>query len=463
MQRFKILMIIIILSVMIYPAPYRVYLLGSQYSRKYNGIGHDSYGNIYIGAGDTWGYNGAALFKYDVNLDSLIIVGNVKQASVAAKNWLNGDTPGKIHTNIYEGPDGNIWFGTHSASEGVDYSGFRGGHIYRFDPSLSVLTDESAPDVAIPNQGLLAIAPAFSCSTIYSVGYPDGDIWKYDLKTRKSSFLMKSNTRLGGISRNFFTDNKGKMYYPMNICFICFDPTDSTRTVKGRGMSGVTQISSILFTPDKDTAYFINHGTYHLWRYIPSIDSVKDLGVANIDNDTFSIGNLAARWDLQCLYYAPSKSGTIIEYNLKASTKKNFMTIPSVTLTGSDGTDRDGNLWFSSYGQYDDRVYKFYHNIPCSTCGTKNEISNNSNNQIVPKLRVLPNPAIDHISVILNNLGGTFNDIRIYNSLGICVLTLSNNTNMSINIPVLKFTPGVYYLTVHNNKLSLNSRFVVFR
>ncbi len=359
------LLLLLIITVC-YSQNYKVFTLSDGYHAKFDGIGRDRYGNVYVAAGK---YGNAALFKYNADTDSLKLVGTVQAASIAASNWLADDVPGKIHTKIEEHPDGRLFFASHSESEGLDYSGFRGGHVYSYNPITGEMKDESIQSVGIPHQGIMDIAIAIPQNLVYLVGYPDGDIYGHDITTGLSHFIMSSGSYGGGVSRYMFADNSGRLYYPRNSYFMTYNPVDSTKKARGIGLSETNQISCLVKSWSGDTVYLVNHGTYHLFRYIPEINQIDNLGPLSMDSTNHEVCAIALRWDINTLFYAPDYQRKLIAWNLTTNQKTVFSSIPTSSFTGSNGIDKNGDIIFSVKGSFSS-VYKFNINIPCPMCST---------------------------------------------------------------------------------------------
>jgi hypothetical protein len=277
----------------------------------------------------------------------------------------------------------------------LNYSGFRGGHVYSYQPDLDTFVDESAPGVGIPHQGIMDVALAKRQNIVYSIGYPDGDIYKLDLTSKTSSFLINSGAYGGGVSRYIFTDNNGWLYYPRSAYFLVYNPDTDSIMVKGSGLSSTNQISCLVKSFNGDTIYFINHGDYHLTRYVPATNSVTILGPASIDSVNRTIATLAMRWDLNTLYYAPDSYGKLVSWNLTTNEKKAILDIPVTSYTGSNGVDKNGDIFFSTYGSSSPYVFKFILDTPCTICSTGTSVEKNKNIQAENSFQALfnsPNP-----------------------------------------------------------------------
>lgn len=390
-------------------------------------MGRDPYGHVYIGAGNISTYD-AALYQYNAEQDSFKIVGTIKAASQAANNWLSLDKPGKIHSKIHFSSNGKMYFATHSSDEGTDYSGFRGGHLYSYDIATGVTKDESAPDVLIPNNGIMDCPVAPSFNLVYAVGYPDGDLYIHDLTSGVSTLLGPSGSKQGSVSRYMFTDNSGRLFYPRTNYFYCYNPATKSASFKAvNKIQGVTQISCLVKTLGGDTIYFIPHGTYNIYEYIPATDQVTDLGLANPDSSNTPVRGMVMRWDLKKLYYLPDVSRTLVEFDIPTRTKKVLSAAPYMDYTGSDGVDKNGDIYFCCYGSCG-YVYKFYLNTPCTVCSTF--VSPNESQPVEPLsdeplLTVQPNPLTSGGIIRTSSMGSRFYSLTLFDLSGRLVRTWS--------------------------------------
>jgi hypothetical protein len=230
---------IFLLCLNVWPINYRAYNLSGGFSTLWDGMGRDWKGNIYVGAGNH--SNNAALFKYNPVTDGMEIITDVRTVSQAVNNWLALDAPGKIHTSIKQGYDGKMYFASHSANEGdsADYvRTFRGGHFYCYDPKTGVTTDLSAPDVGIPNQGIMDVALGLDYHYVYGIGYPLGHLYKQNISSHLSEFIIDSQQKGGAVPRNIFADNAGRLFCPIQMGrFLIYDPASGATSIS-KGLSG---------------------------------------------------------------------------------------------------------------------------------------------------------------------------------------------------------------------------------
>jgi len=80
-------------------------------------------------------------------------------------------TSGKIHTELFEDKDGNIYFGTMNNSSGprnIDYTSWQGGHWMKYDPKADKLEDLGLVDSGV---GCYGFAIDKERNYLFGVGY----------------------------------------------------------------------------------------------------------------------------------------------------------------------------------------------------------------------------------------------------------------------------------------------------
>jgi len=379
---------------------YDTYTMPDGFNYNYDGLGRDWNGNIYVGIGnghlDSTG--NAGVYKFNFNNSQFVKILDVRSVSQAAGNWQTLDKPGKIHSSLSQGVDGKIYFSTHSAIDGMndfeDYPVmFRGGHFYRFDPVSGIAEDMSAPNT-VGNEGIFEVGKCLNpdLTTRYLVGiaYPFGRIWKLNLTTNVHTVLGYTNADGGSISRKIFDDNYGRVYCPAmsNIQpsagkLMIFDPARDSFDTKGISLrdstintGGFNCVTAVVKSMSGDSIYFIaipygglmdTQST--LLRFIVPLKKLENLGrVDTTYNDYGYRANLHLRWDLNRLYFA--NLGKLYSLDVITGERAVVATnLPNGPLYGSDGVDKNGDLWFTR--AHSGQVYRVRLNIPCPVCTTK--------------------------------------------------------------------------------------------
>ncbi|MFC1613848.1 hypothetical protein ACFL5K_00955 [Gemmatimonadota bacterium] len=178
--------------------------------------GHSTWGSIGYGKkhrkvfiGVTNHRDKVGLFEYDVNTEKMRLCGFLPElANLREYQW-----QGKIHSQMVEGPDGNIYFSSDGGESREEYlmnhpQGYSGGFFFRWEPDLERLTMigrglqyESIKDIAVdPISGL-----------IMGISYPQAHLLLYDY--RKNDLRDLGRVGSDHVPRVFWSDWWGNMYY----------------------------------------------------------------------------------------------------------------------------------------------------------------------------------------------------------------------------------------------------------
>jgi hypothetical protein len=395
------------------------YTLDSEFTSIWNGLGRDAQGNIYIAAGHrAWDYlsheKDCAFFRFDFDKDAFVKIGTVRQVSEAADNWVDHtrfpaepfDAAGKVHTSIREFK-GKMYFATATTMDASTYGlelefypqFFRGSHLYEYDPETDRMRDMNAWDQSVmaPGNGQQDIAIDYHHDAIYGIGYPTGQVFRYDLKTGESRMVWQSpdgisNHNGGYVTRNLIIDRQGILWFahgPRLVGYVNhLDEIEAdVRMVVPfpESESSVTgHLQALAFTATRDTVYFHRQGVDKIYRFIPGLRKIDYIADARTSS-------LLMRWDLNRLYWtavqrvetdqdSPSQSRrrrmtVLIEYDIATGQSRELevggegMPRPDNHWCGNgDAVDRDGNLWFSNQGPKGGTVLKVDLGIPCEMC-----------------------------------------------------------------------------------------------
>jgi hypothetical protein len=120
---------------------------------------------------------------------------------------------GKLHSQIVEDPDGNIWFGTDMASHSYlgmwdDPRAYPGGHMMLYHPKTDLLQDLG---ILAPGAGIRHIVMDSQRRRIYAVTFPRGEFYVYDMNTRRPTFKGRVNN-VDSIARVMVKDDQGNVY-----------------------------------------------------------------------------------------------------------------------------------------------------------------------------------------------------------------------------------------------------------
>ncbi len=117
---------------------------------------------------------------------------------------------GKVHTPLFEGTDGNLYFGTHFAYPfGRPQSiQFEGGHLISFNPKTKLVQDLGVP---VKNEGIVTMILDKQKMVIYGLSAPSFEFFIYNINEKKYSNLGKI-TKNGSICRALVLDVNGNVY-----------------------------------------------------------------------------------------------------------------------------------------------------------------------------------------------------------------------------------------------------------
>ena len=332
-------------------------------------IGYSSvHGKVFIGV--TNHRDKVGLFEFDVKSGIMRLCGFVPElAHLRDYQW-----QGKIHTQIVEGPGGEMYFATDGGESREEYlmehpHGYSGGFFMKWDPVQNQLTNlgtglqyESIKDLAVDRK----------TGRITAVSYPQVHFLTYDPRTNE----LRDLGRLGSdhVPRVIFSDQWGNVYYvDWRQRLVKYEPQsgklvfarDSLPAFPGTpGEYIVTGITAYASDAAGGIIYLVTYGAKMLAFYPQQegIGKVEDLG------GIFDSGQ-SPPWKYYCpnlalgvngrLYYFLGGHGmyavqgekvALMEFDPKPRTKQVVLTYPMSVIsevTGSDVKDGGGNLYFA--------------------------------------------------------------------------------------------------------------------
>ena len=166
-------------------------------------------GRVYVGLNQHGA--GASVCVYDPRTDTLKLLGDMNR--ITGQSHLNVEPQAKVHTQICEGPDGKIYFGTHlSAFFGFatfpSPEGFPGGHWLVYDPKTDTVTDLG---IALKGNGLITLTIDPKRERLYALTYPQAHFLIYDIKSGKTTDKGQVQN-WDSISRTLAVDDLGRIY-----------------------------------------------------------------------------------------------------------------------------------------------------------------------------------------------------------------------------------------------------------
>jgi len=316
------------------------------------------------------------LFEYDVATEKMRLCGFLPElAHLRAYQW-----QGKIHSQIVEGPGGEMYFTTDGGESREEFlmenpQGYAGGFVMKWDPSSDRLTNlgvamqyESIKDLQVnPSTGLICL-----------VSYPQVHFLTYD-PTRND---LKDLGRVGSdhVPRVMFSDQWGNVYYlDWRQRLVKYEAASGQLTFSREPLPAFpgtpgefinTGVTAYAVDRPTGTIYLVTYGAkvlaFHPVR--EGIGSIEDLG------GLFD-GSKKPAWNYYCpnlalsrqgkLYYfigghgnyaGPEEKLLLMEFDPKTRSKRIALTFPLQQIgevTGSDIKDENGNLYFA--GRREDR------------------------------------------------------------------------------------------------------------
>jgi hypothetical protein len=338
-------------------------------------IGYSSVHNkVFIGV--TNHRDKVGLFEYDVQSGIMRLCGFVPElAHLRDYQW-----QGKIHSQIVEGPLGEMYFATDGGESREEYlmehpHGYSGGFLMKWDPSQNRLTNlgnglqyESIKDLAVDRK----------TGRITAVSYPQVHFLTYDPKTNE----LRDLGRLGSdhVPRVIFSDRWDNVYYlDWRQRLVKYEPQsgkllfarDSLPAFPGTpGLYIITGVTAYASNAARDIIYLVTYGAKML-AFHPQqegIGKIEDLGGIFDSQKSppwkYYCPNLALGANGKLYYYlgghgmyvAQGDKVVLMEFDPQQRTKRIVLTFPMDVInevTGSDVKDKDGNLYFA--GRRDQR------------------------------------------------------------------------------------------------------------
>ena len=166
-------------------------------------------GRVYVGLNHHGA--GASVAMYDPRTDTMRLLGDMNK--IAGQENLPIEPQSKVHTQICEGSDGKIYFGTHlSAFYGfakfTSPEAYPGGHWMVYDPATDTVTDLG---IALKGNGLLTMTIDPKRERLYGLTYPQAHFLIYDIKTQKTTDMGQVQN-WDAISRTLAVDDLGRVY-----------------------------------------------------------------------------------------------------------------------------------------------------------------------------------------------------------------------------------------------------------
>ena len=331
-----------------------------------------TYKKVYIGVTDHRGL--VSIQEYDPAAKKMVNRGFIPNlANLRHYQW-----QGKIHSNIYEGPDHAIYFSTDGGESREEYymnhpEGYSGGFFFRFEPDTGVLRNigrglqyESIKDIAIDqNTGVMM-----------GISYPQVHLLVYDWKKND----LKDFGRVGSdhVPRVLWNDLYGNLYYvDWRQRLIKYEPDTGEMlfaqdslpafdgTSPGKLITGVTAYDIEESTGD---IYLVTYGSM-LVKFTPAkhgMGTWKALGGlfdGNKAPHSYYCPNLCQGPDGLLYYFIGGhrqyaiegkESVVLLQFDPNTGKKKIILEFPLTEIsevTGNGVVDEEGNMYFA--GRYE--------------------------------------------------------------------------------------------------------------
>ena len=331
-------------------------------------IGYNTvHNNVYIGV--TNHHDNIAIYEYDVAKDDMSNKGFISEmANLREFQW-----QGKIHSKIVEGANGLMYFSTDGGESREEYlmnnpRGYAGGYFMCWDPKSDKLTNLG---MGLQYESIKDVDVDANSGTIYCITYPQAHFLVYKPDENK----LRDLGRLASthVPRVMFTDQWGNCYYVDWRQRLVKYEISSDRLVFAKeslpafqGTPGaviVTGITSYAKDHQNGIIYLITYGAkivaFHPQK--EGIGTYEDLGGVFdlLEGEQWKpyVPNLGLGANGK-LYYIIGGHGNfvkkdktiMVEFDPESGKKNIIYEFPVQTMveaTGSDVTDKDGNIYFA--------------------------------------------------------------------------------------------------------------------
>jgi sugar lactone lactonase YvrE len=238
-------------------------------------------GRVYVGL--NFHGAGASVAVYDPKTDRMRLLGDMNR--ITGQTNLAIEPQAKVHSQICEGADGRIYFGTHLSA----FYGFAtfpspdmypGGHWMVYDPKTDVVTDLG---IALKGNGLITMTIDSKRVRLYAVTYPQGHFLIYDVATGKTTDMGQVQN-WDALSRTLAVDDLGRVYGCWGHGKIYrYDPErevlENLQVELPQRERGVPihrayweteqTFTAVAHSPDHKKIYFLETGSSYLVEYDP--------------------------------------------------------------------------------------------------------------------------------------------------------------------------------------------------
>jgi sugar lactone lactonase YvrE len=346
-------------------------------------------GKVYVGLNHHGG--GATVAVYDPKTDQMRNLGDVNR--ITGYTNLRVEPQAKVHTQICEGLDGKIYFGTHmSAFYGfakfTSPEAYPGGHWMVYDPKTDVLTDLG---LAKKNNGLLTMTMDPQRERLYGLTYPQSHLIYYDVKTGRTTDMGRVQN-WDAIGRTLAVDDKGRIYGPwgkgrpwrydpetnkIENLFVQLPQRELGFPVHRAHWETEQTWTAVSHSPDHKLIYFLETGSSYLVEYDPNkgpegsmrlLDQLcadrylgqRDIPYAMIsfcrgpDNVLYYAGNTGVADEEGSPYWGGGMASMLVTYDLNTGVRKDHGIIrvedDLIAIQPNSGSAApDGTIYFVAH------------------------------------------------------------------------------------------------------------------
>ena len=346
-------------------------------------------GRVYVGLNQHG--KGATVAVYDPNTDTMKTLGDMDKIVGQPNVWFEPQS--KVHTQITEGADGKIYFGTHLSAffnfaKFTSGEAYPGGHWMVYDPRTDRLQDLG---IARKGNGLLTMTMDPKRNRLYAVTYPQGHFLYYDIDTGKTIDVGQVQN-WDAIGRTLAVDDLGRVYGSWGRGRLWrYDP--ETDTVENLFVQlpqrevGVPvhrayweteqTFTAVAHSDDHKLIYFLETGSSYLVEYDPhkgsegtmrllsQLSADRYLGKRDVpyamisfargsDNVIYYATNSAVNDEAGNPYWGGGMSAGLVSYNLSSGQRQDLGLIRTqddrvVVHPNSASAAPDGTIYFVAH------------------------------------------------------------------------------------------------------------------
>jgi sugar lactone lactonase YvrE len=346
-------------------------------------------GRVYVGLNHHGA--GASVAVYDPETDRMRLLGDMNR--IIGQQNLRAEPQAKVHTQICEGRDGKIYFGTHlSAFYGfgkfTSPEAYPGGHWMVYDPESDTVTDLG---LALKRNGLITMTMDPERERLYALTYPQGHFVSYDIPSGRTTDMGKVQN-WDALSRTLARDDRGRIFgCYANGKLWRYDPdSDRIEFLQARLPQREVGVpvhrayweteqtfTAVAHSPDHTTIYFLETGSSYLVEYDPHsgaegemtlLDQIcadryrgqRDIPYAMIsfcrgpDNVIYYLNNSAEADEEGSPYWGGGMASSLVTYDLDTGERKDHGLVRveeglTVVHPNAASAAPDGTIYFVAH------------------------------------------------------------------------------------------------------------------